>query len=73
MDLTLTPGETLRIARSRRGLTVHDLAELLGCSAKYVSMIERGKVPAIGLELAFRIEREFAIPAESWLAEAVSA
>lgn len=52
---------------------VHDLAELLGCSAKYVSMIERGKVSAIGLELAFRIEREFAIPAESWLAEAVSA
>lgn len=70
MDLTLTQGETLRIARVRRELTVREASALVGCSAKYLSMIESGKAPSIGLEIAFAIEREFAIPAESWITSA---
>lgn len=63
----LSPGETLRLERTRRPFTLQEAADRLGCSVKYLSMIETGKAASIGLEIAFAIEREFAIPAESWL------
>ncbi len=67
MVLTLTPYESLRIASERKGLSRGDAAKVLGCSQKYLSMIEAGRVESLGLEIAFAIEREFEIPAESWV------
>lgn len=57
----------LRAARAKRGLSQHKLGILLGCTGQYVGLMENGKLPSIGLELAFAIERELGIPAETWL------
>ena len=67
MEINLTPGETLKVERTRRGMNIPAVAALLGCSTKYASMIERDMCPTVGLKIAFTIEREFGIPAESWI------
>lgn len=67
MAITLTPGETLRVERIRRGLSQLQMGQLLGCTGQYVGQIERGILPSIGLEIAFAIQREIGIPADSWL------
>ena len=35
-------GRTLQAIRGKRGLTQHELAELVDCSAEYISRTERG-------------------------------
>ncbi len=67
MELTLTPGETLRVERIRRGISQAAMGKILGCTGQYVGQMERGILPSIGLEIAFAVEREIGIPAESWL------
>ena len=67
MELTLTPGETLRVERIRRGISLAAMGKILGCTGQYVGQMERGILPSIGLEIAFAVEREIGIPAESWL------
>lgn len=41
-------GQRLRQQRKRRGLTIEQLAEMIGLSKNYVSLIERGqKLPSM--------------------------
>ena len=48
-------------------MNISAVALMLDCSSKYAGMIERDMLPTIGLRLAVKLEREFGIPAESWL------
>lgn len=56
----------LKLARIERGLNQVRLAAILGASQTATSKIENG-IQQPSLEQVFIIEREFGIPAESWL------
>jgi len=56
----------LKLARIERGLNQVGLAAILGASQTATSKIENG-IQQPSLEQVFIIEREFGIPAESWL------
>lgn len=50
-------GHAIRELRETRGLTLHELAQLVDSSATHLSAIERGKVTNPGIEILARIAR----------------
>ena len=69
LDLsTKTPAEQLRVIRVFRDMNQFAVAKVLGVDNSYVSLIENGyRVP--DEKLRSKIEREFGIPASSWIAQ----
>lgn len=66
-NLSLTPGETLRTIRERRGLTQDQAGQEIGISATHLSNIENGRALP-GLDTAVSIAARFSIPVEAWSA-----
>lgn len=64
-QLELSPGETMRTIRERRGQTLEQAGELVGISAQHLSNIEKGRARP-GLDVSVAISREFGIPVETW-------
>lgn len=56
------PGEAVRAARNRNGLTLAELGMLTGYSAAQVSRYERGITPLTDIEVLRRFARALAIP-----------
>jgi len=46
MTKTTNPGSAIRLLREEAGLTVNDLAILMGASPSYLSRVERGAAQA---------------------------
>jgi transcriptional regulator with XRE-family HTH domain len=64
-------GERIRIARSERCISQRELAEAIGCTASYISTIERGKkVPS--LETFIAIATALKVPADVLLQDVMS-
>jgi putative transcriptional regulator len=54
----------LAVLRAERGMSRHDLAEVLGVNYQTVGYLERGEYNP-SLELAFRIADHFGVPIEA--------
>lgn len=57
--------ERLREWRAARGLKLAEVAELVGCTAGWVSLLERG-VERPGLQVGLGIKRVVGIELEDW-------
>jgi transcriptional regulator with XRE-family HTH domain len=55
MDAGSTPGDRIKEARKRRGMTQHELAEAAGLSLSAVKKIEQGTLGQLRLETAHRL------------------
>ena len=61
--LGLTVGQRIREARERRGMSLQDLADAVGCAKSYLSSIETGKRSLPGDEVLAAVERTLELPA----------
>ena len=65
MDQARTPGDNVREARKRRGLTQRELAELSGLSVSLIRKLEQGERDDIRIETARKLAVSLQVPTTS--------